>query len=445
VTVVEAWFGAGKKGKRRHHAKDPERAHYVINPGQVGSAGSLFDDLELALRLESSVIPVYLFAYYSLRNPCSAPARVLRSVVVEEMLHYTLVRNLLVAVGAPDERHTGVPAGPFPIRITQAPAPVIEIDLQPFSDTFLSRTAIPFELSRHPDTTMTTLAAGGPLGSLRLPPGEEPDPAWLQGVSLVDLYRRINDGLTDLATRYPEGLFARNRPELQLVEGYRLVEGSSWSSGHPVRITDLASARVALEYIVRQGEGLPVGHAGDPNQETPSHAQRFVDLYFRQEPWSEDDVLPLTTVPEEGGDEQGLAQVLDQLFNRCYRYLFAIFDQRYAIGPSTDTAWREPDVDKDNTTSNEIIWSGAHALMVHILPVIARRMTRLAPPMGPSFRVDTSVMVRARPKEALLNAFDRSIEAWPRGPIEGSSEGERLRLAISNLPHVYVRTGLGER
>ena len=61
-----------------------------------------------AAQVELSTIPLYLYAAYSIQtagdyqwDPGISAFRTIRSVVIEEMLHLCLVRNLMVATGAP--------------------------------------------------------------------------------------------------------------------------------------------------------------------------------------------------------------------------------------------------------------------------------------------------------------------------------------------------------
>ena len=55
--------------------------------------------LALAVQVELTTVPPYLYALYSIEDQTSEAARLIKSVVAEEMLHAALVANLLVAVG----------------------------------------------------------------------------------------------------------------------------------------------------------------------------------------------------------------------------------------------------------------------------------------------------------------------------------------------------------
>ena len=76
----------------------------------IHSIESLRHHLQHAAVVELSTIPLYLYAAYSIKTsgydqwaPGISAFRAIRSVVIEEMLHLALARNLLVAVGGGDD------------------------------------------------------------------------------------------------------------------------------------------------------------------------------------------------------------------------------------------------------------------------------------------------------------------------------------------------------
>jgi hypothetical protein len=58
--------------------------------------------------VELSTIPPYLYAMYSIEDQQSEAARLIASVVVEEMLHVALTTNLLLAMGGEPDFGPGV-------------------------------------------------------------------------------------------------------------------------------------------------------------------------------------------------------------------------------------------------------------------------------------------------------------------------------------------------
>ena len=57
----------------------------------IQTVPDLREHLELAIRVELSTIPLYLYAMYSIEEQTSEAALLIRSIVTEEMLHAVLV------------------------------------------------------------------------------------------------------------------------------------------------------------------------------------------------------------------------------------------------------------------------------------------------------------------------------------------------------------------
>src|SRR5687767_925385 len=67
---------------------------------ESGDKQAVLSALQQAIELEHSTIPPYLYALYSLvPGKNDSIAEIIESVVVEEMLHMTLVSNILNALG----------------------------------------------------------------------------------------------------------------------------------------------------------------------------------------------------------------------------------------------------------------------------------------------------------------------------------------------------------
>ncbi len=61
---------------------------------------ALKQNLQLAIELEHATIPPYLYALYSIRDACNLEvAGLIRSVVLQEMLHMAIDCNVLNAIG----------------------------------------------------------------------------------------------------------------------------------------------------------------------------------------------------------------------------------------------------------------------------------------------------------------------------------------------------------
>jgi bacterioferritin (cytochrome b1) len=104
-----------------------------VTASTINSRADLISYLDAALALEHATIPPYLTAYYSIHSTTNSDAaHIIRVVAVEEMLHLTLVANVLNAVGgSPDLTRPGfVPA--YPAYLPDGECD-FTVDLRPFS------------------------------------------------------------------------------------------------------------------------------------------------------------------------------------------------------------------------------------------------------------------------------------------------------------------------
>jgi hypothetical protein len=214
--------------------------------------------LQTALDLELATIPPYLVALLSIRLPANREsAELIRSVMVEEMLHIALVANLMVATGAKPQFGGRITSYPFDLKFEgEAFADrTFPLELQPFSegaiDTFLK-----IEL---PQTPARLLGADKDLV--------------VPALTIGEFYQKILDLLDELAGEDCDDLFCGD-PSWQIDEGYY------WSSGGKIiRITDLATAKQALNLVIDQGEGAGVNAL--QHQLTNAHSHYDIGHYFR--------------------------------------------------------------------------------------------------------------------------------------------------------------------
>ena len=101
------------------------------------------EKLQSAIELEHSTVPLYLYALYSLDPAKNGEiVSIIRSVVVEEMLHMTLASNVLNAIGGSpridDPKFIPTYPGPLPGGVEKQ----LTVQLAPFSmaqlETFLT-------------------------------------------------------------------------------------------------------------------------------------------------------------------------------------------------------------------------------------------------------------------------------------------------------------------
>lgn len=286
---------------------------------------SLKQHLQIALTLELSTIPPYLCALYSLRDGANTVvANLIRSVVMEEMLHITLVANLLNAIGGTPRLNKAKYVPSYPTFLPHS-ADTFRIHLLPFSpqavDTFLK-----IERPAKPDAP--------------------PEPDCYQTIG--QFYEAIKDAFHTLSKTH--SLFVKDRTRYQ-------VTGDHWyygGGGEPIRVEDVRSATRAIEEISEQGEGLPHsifdGDARLDQGEELAHYFRFkeVQLGRRYTPtdtprtgpsgpelpvdWTA--VYPMGADPK-AGDYRNQPEIhrLMVAFNRSYTELLLKLQQAYGGHP----------------------------------------------------------------------------------------------------------------
>lgn len=274
---------------------------------------SLRTHLQWALSGELSVVPPYLCAMYSIRDPTSAAYAVIRSVVMEEMLHIMQVANLLNAIGGkPSLAKSAIPTYPGFALHNAVGGPFIQ--LKPFS----------------PDLARSVFMAL-----------EQPDPAPSMPVpgttfaTVGQFYRAIELGFEVCAAKFPGKLFTS--PGRQLTDTYFGPGG-----GQLIKVTDIPSAKLAIREIREQGEGAdsprhphedpePFGgyeHYGPRRDGTygpilgvgweMSHYRKFQDLATGRTPSPA--TYPMQPNPSVQGFS-GTTRELAILFNTVYTWL----------------------------------------------------------------------------------------------------------------------------
>ena len=131
----------------------------------IETVDDLRSHLVLATRVELSTIPPYLYAMYSIEDQESEAARLIASVVVEEMLHVALITNLLLAVGGePSFRYDLIPSYPGFLAHHQ---PDLLLELRECTPELIEGTFLEIEKPRAPgaipeDDNFETLGSSMP-------------------------------------------------------------------------------------------------------------------------------------------------------------------------------------------------------------------------------------------------------------------------------------------
>ncbi|MFD0200675.1 MULTISPECIES: ferritin-like domain-containing protein [Saccharothrix] len=258
---------------------------------KIKTIEELHEYLHKGLQLEHATLPPYLTALYSLKPGTNSDAwHVIRVVAVEEMLHLTLVANVLNAVGGtPDLTKRGFVPN-YPTRLPSGPDD-FEVHLGPFSrealHTFLriekpapavseadrfvavdwAALGMTFNGSAPPPDELAELEESGAI--LGLVPGQPTQRFASIGEFYEEIIRGINH-LEDQARKVGKTIFTGN-PAHQVTPEYFYSGG-----GDVIKVTGRDTAVAALTLVAEQGEGL---HGGIYDSEDEiAHYYRFQQL-----------------------------------------------------------------------------------------------------------------------------------------------------------------------
>ncbi|MEU9193176.1 ferritin-like domain-containing protein [Streptomyces hundungensis] len=215
----------------------------------IDNRDDLISYLHAAMALEHATIPPYLTAYYSIRSTTNSDAaHIIRVVAVEEMLHLTLVANVLNAIGGkPDLTGPGfVPS--YPAYLPDGEDD-FTVDLRSLSPEAVETFCKIERPRRAPGSGERLLSAGDGASPLLV---TSPTAEKLRFYSIGEFYAEIIEGLGKVAADEP-GLFCGSA-DRQVGREYFYSGG-----GEVTVVSDLDSACRALSFIADQGEGLDSG------------------------------------------------------------------------------------------------------------------------------------------------------------------------------------------
>ncbi|MDQ3740282.1 MAG: ferritin-like protein [Actinomycetota bacterium] len=221
----------------------------------------LHEHLQAAVEVELSVIPPYLTALYSLQPDANQEAElIIRSVVVEEMLHLVLAANVLNAVGG----RPRLPVPVYPLQLFED----LSVSLLPFGDEAL-------------ETFLKIENPSYPIAAPMLAAGAVPSRPMVLGYDTIGAF--YDAVLAKLELLVHE----RGEPAVFTGDPARQVGPEQYygSGGTARRVTGLASAKEAICDIVEQGEGeaMPVGEGQKFDEEHDlAHYYRFFELKARR-------------------------------------------------------------------------------------------------------------------------------------------------------------------
>src|SRR6266581_4234659 len=206
----------------------------------------LLNGLQQAIQLEHATIPTYLYALYSIKLDSNTEIQdLIRSIVIQEMLHMALACNILNAIG-------GSPVIDRPEFIPQYPGPLpgaVESELiVPLARFSLDLVKNVFMVIEEPETPLNF-----PVRDLAAAPPQ----------TIGEFYTAIKQRIMERGQSiFEHGVLAR-----QVTSGF---------FPNLIQVTNVDSATRAIETIVEQGEGTtssPLNLKGEI-----AHYYRFAEI-----------------------------------------------------------------------------------------------------------------------------------------------------------------------
>ncbi|MEU9113763.1 ferritin-like protein [Streptomyces sp. NPDC048483] len=315
----------------------PVMALWPVDPtSKKEDLTQLQNHLLQAAYLEMSTVPMYLYAMLSIEtrgssqwDPGMGAFRLIRSIVVEEMLHLSLVRNMLVALGGRkkikfyDKKF--MPSYP---SLMLHRWPELTLHLGPCTKELVRGVFMEFELPKQDQTTDEAIPDG-----------------WYRTIG--EFYQSVGERLAALDKKTKGKVWKGNEPEFQYVDAYWNKDGG----GAPLIVSDLKSAQDAMKIIVEQGEGIdpkspsvPINPLKPvPGLDELPHYTKFKRIADGVEPLGFVHNLPTDPKSADyGKKEEPAAHSINTLFNAAYCYTMHMLDVIY------DTSWKDLAPGKEN-------------------------------------------------------------------------------------------------
>lgn len=266
----------------------------------IDDIAGLQQHLQWAIEVEHATIPPYLCAMWSVADPESEAFKTFKYVVREEMLHVALAANLLSATGgSPRFTEVAVPKYPAPLPYHD-PHPPLILELGP-ADVDTVR-----------DVYLRIEEPADPRG------GPEPE--------RYETLGQFYEAILLAVRRFAPDAFARPNP--QVTHGY-----AGHGGGTLVAIADLASAELAIDQIVEQGEGShrtrlePYGFEGAVEL---AHYWRFKQIVDSKIALGE--VRPMRRNPSTAALPPGPIHDLSALFDGMYSLQLQVMQDVWSRG-----------------------------------------------------------------------------------------------------------------
>jgi rubrerythrin len=200
--------------------------------------------LQVAIELEHSTIPPYLYAVFSLEGGDNPEIeQLVDSIVKEEMAHMALACNILNAIGGTPEIDTPQFIPTYPGALPGTVEGQLIVRLRRFSIEQVGKT---FMIIEEPEE-----------------PLEIPDVAAAAQLTIGAFYAKIKQAIEAAG----QAIFVGD-PKRQVTGGFAEI----------IAVSDVASASTAIETIVEQGEGTRNSPFGDNAGDELAHYYRFAEI-----------------------------------------------------------------------------------------------------------------------------------------------------------------------
>src|SRR6266700_3227795 len=227
----------------------------------------LLNGLQQAIQLEHATIPTYLYALYSIKQDSNTAIQdLIRSIVIQEMLHMALACNLLNAIG-------GSPVIDRPEFVPQYPGPLpgaVESELiVPLARFSLDLVKCVFMVIEEPETPLNF-----PVRDLAAAPPQ----------TIGQFYTAIKQQIME-------------RGQSIFEHGVLANQVTSPFFPELIQVTNVDSAIRAIETIVEQGEGTtksPLRGEGS----NIAHYYKFAEIYHGKS------LIPNPNAPPDAPDDQ---------------------------------------------------------------------------------------------------------------------------------------------
>jgi hypothetical protein len=386
---------------------------------RITTRGQLWTALTWGATVELAVMLQYLYAAYSvptygvgvqyvrrglwtpeqLRLACGDGGETrdagirgtLLSITREEMIHFLMVNNIIMAMGEPFY----VPDVDFGTINNTLPVPV-DFALEALGLGSVQR----FIAIERPADQVGEIHRAPGSGPAAVPTAERPTPDY---GSLSELYADIRQGLQ----RVPD-VFMINKGRGG--GEHHLFLRESINAAHPdyqLQVDDLASALFAIDVVTEQGEGnklAQVPSSGDSHFDSFLHvsdrlmAEQMTGSRDRHPPWTPAFPVPRNPTLVEGNRNRELvtdpeARAVMQLFNRSYHLMFQLMVQHFGHTP-------------DASLRRSKLMNAAIDVMTGLMTPLAELLVTLPSGIrgktaGPSFELPHEPRYNSRPDVAM--------------------------------------------